>query len=114
MNILADYEPRTVKQTRGPRIKFLGKLLEGEQWTTKGHRPLDMLLEVWQTPAGALVATSSSVPVDGGGIEDLRAFVADSGVEAARDLAIMDFFDWDNHARTMAKRLGWSMTVEVA
>lgn len=113
MEIQNAYEPRTIKQSRGPRIKFVGRLLGGEQWTTKGARPMDMMIEVWETQGGALVATSSTVPADSGGFEDLRAAVFEGEDEQAKRLGVMDFFEWDNRARQMAKRLGWSMTVEV-
>ena len=47
--------------------------------------------------------------------EDARVTVVPptDDVQAMR-FAVLDAFDWDNRARSMARKLGWSLRTEVA
>lgn len=103
------FSPAEVRQTRGPVLEFDGRLLCEKTFETRGSPPLEIVLEIWETSGGALIAASYSHPADCDGYEDVRAAVIPpGGEEIDRHCAVMDFFDWHNHARDMAKkRLGW-------
>lgn len=106
-------------------MKFSGKLLAETEFRTSGG--MMMIYEVWETRAGAFVAVSRSEHADGGGFPDIRALVVEpvildatapgSGrewVELQRRIEVMDFFGWDNRARSMVrKELGWKLVLEV-
>lgn len=111
----ADYdEPHAIKQSRGPTIEFAGKLLASDEFTTKGRDPMKIRLEIWETRGGALIAASYSEPADREGFEDARAEVVEPSENAqAMRFAVMGFFGWDNRARSMARKLGWSLRMEV-
>lgn len=123
-----EFERATIKQTRGPTVVFSGELLASTEFRTTSRMATTMTMEVWETQGGAYVAVSRSEPIDGGGFADVRALVVDpvvlnelapasarDHVELQRRIAVMDFFGWDNRARSMArKELGWKLVLEVA
>jgi len=114
--IVADgetFERIKIKQTRGPQIRFEGALLASQEWQARGRK---LTIEVWETRAGALIGASYGEPTsERGGIADVRAHVVEpSDDPLAMQFEIMDFFDWDNRARSMAQReLGWKLVREV-
>ena len=107
-----EWERVEIVQMRGPTVEFTGRLLASTEFTTKGGA-LDMALEIGETKARALVAVSSGV-MAGREREDARVTVVPptDDVQAMR-FAVLDAFDWDNRARSMARKLGWSLRVEV-
>jgi hypothetical protein len=109
-----EFERVEFVQARGPTVEFTGRRLAETNWETNGARPLRIVQEVWETQGGALVAVSTSAPVDGDGFEDARVLVVEAtdDVQAMR-FAVMGHFDWNDRARSMAKKLGWSLRVEV-
>ena len=70
--------------------------------------------EVWETRAGALVAIVTTEPTDRDGFQSVRALVVEPqhDVQAMR-LAVMDFFDWHDCVRNMARKAGWDLRLEV-
>src|SRR5690606_8426491 len=52
--------PAEIRQSRGPILEFEGRPIACTEWTTKGHDPTDMKLELWQTRGGALIAVTRS------------------------------------------------------
>lgn len=113
---MTEYAKETIKQTRGPRIEFGGRLLCEDD-----SGPVHM--EVWETKGGALVAVTSANMHDGRDGLDVRAKVVNRGwcstVNAEMDqqimrFAVMDHFNWDNRARSMVKKIGWKLVQEVA
>jgi hypothetical protein len=107
-----EWERVEIVQMRGPTVEFTGRLLASTEFTAKGGA-LDMALEIWETKARALVAVSSGV-MAGREREDARVTVVPptDDVQAMR-FAVLDAFDWDNRARSMARKLGWSLRLEV-
>ena len=108
-----EWERVETVQMRGPTVEFTGRLLASTEFTTKGGA-LDMALEIWETKAGALVAVSSGMSWGRESREDARVTVVSptDDVQAMR-FAVLDAFDWDNRARSMARKLGWSLRLEV-
>ena len=100
-----EYEPIQIKQTRGPTLRFDGRLLAEN---TGG--PVE--LEIYETRGGALVAVSEGEMR--GGIDTRACVVEPCDDEQAMRLAVMEFFDFDNRARTMARKLGWRLVREIA
>ena len=104
-----------INVSRGARLEFSGKLLCCDTFTTSGRDPLEIELCIYQSEAGALIATSSAVPAERQGHETIKAVVVEPSedVQAMR-FAVMDFYDWELRARSMVtKRLGWSLRREV-
>ena len=111
-----EYKPEEINQSRGPVLAFRGRLIASEERETKGRDPMTVLTEIFETEGGAYVAVSSMAPIEREGFEDVRAAVIAPGPdEVARRCAVMDFFNWDHHARKMCvKKLKWRFRVEVA
>jgi hypothetical protein len=108
------YERVEIIPTRGPRLEFTGRLLAEEQWTGRGHDAIRAHIEIWETKGGALVATDETVRVGSHEEPRLRAAVVEPGDDSqAMRFAVMDFFDWSNRARNLAKKLGWSLRIDV-
>lgn len=106
------HEHITLPQDRGPTIEFSGALIAE---TTFDTRDRVMGLQIWETTGGALIAYSESNPFEG---EHGRSFRQATVVRPADEMdmqcAIMDAFDWNDRARSMArKQLGWQFKVEV-
>lgn len=109
-----EFERIEVVQQRGPRIEFVGRLLSEQEWVTRGSDPMKVAFEIWETQGGALVAISSTEPADRVGIEIVKAIVVERQDDVlAMRLAVMDFFDFHDRARTMARKIGWDLRVEV-
>ena len=104
----------TIRQNRGPAIKFTGRELASAEFTTKGREPLSWVLEIWETAGGAMIAVSSSTPAEWDGAPDVRATVVEPGEEQAMQFAVMDHFGWTTRAKTMVRdQLGWKLVLEV-
>lgn len=103
---MTEYSLKVIRQTRGPKIRFNGKLIASDY-----DGPLD--LEIWQSEGGALITVTIG---EMRGREDVRAEVVEPMEnEQAMHFAVMDHFNWDNRARTMVKeQLGWNLVREVA
>lgn len=109
-----EYERVEIVQASGPTIEFSGRLLAENGYTTRGPQPLEIRLEIWESLAGALVAVSSSTLPGNEGREDCRVTVVEPSEDAqAMRFAIMDAFEWRDRARSMARKLGWNLKVEV-
>lgn len=106
-----------IKQMRGPTIMFTGCQIASTEFETRGHDAMSMILEIWLTKGGALIAVSSTAPVDREGFEDVRATVVEpqEDVQAMR-LAVMDHFNWDSRARSMVREQlpDWDLVRRVA
>ncbi len=102
---IADYERVKIKQNRGPTYVFDGKLLAETSW--KSRHGDEMKLELWQTAGGALIpVTESDV--------ETRAIVIEPGEDFAMKCAVMDFWAWENRARSMVRKaLGWGFSMEI-
>lgn len=111
----AEYERVEIVQAAGPTVEFSGRLLAENGYTTRGPQPLEITMEIFETIGGALVAVSSSTLPGNEGREDCRVTVVEPSedVQAMR-FAIMDAFEWRDRARSMAKKLGWSLKLDVA
>lgn len=102
-SLAPDMERVEIVQTYGPTLEFTGRLLvEGQEdrATYRNHR------EIWQTEAGNLVAVYR-------GNDERGEMVAATVCDAGDHLAAMDAFRWNSYARTLAKKLDWSLRVEV-
>jgi predicted RNase H-like HicB family nuclease len=111
----AEYENVEIVQDRGPAIEFSGRLLCETSFETRGGRPLEITLEVWETRGGALVAVSSSTLPGESGREDARALVVPPHPnEQEMHFAVMDFYQWENRARSMVRKIGWKLRLKVA
>lgn len=101
------------KQHKGPTIEFTGRLLAETEFETRGADPMHVTFEIWETAGGALVAVVMTRPFNRG-FEIVRATVAERQDDAqAMHFAVMDHFDWGDAARNMARKLGWSLRMEV-
>jgi hypothetical protein len=104
-----------IAQTHGPLLEFTGRLLAETTFTTERADPLRISFEIYETAAGVLVAVSSTEPVERDGFEVVRATVVERQDDAqAMRFAVMEHFEFHPWARNMAKKLGWSLRLEVA
>lgn len=110
----ADHERVELKQHRGPTIEFTGQFLAENEFVTRGEDPIRVRFEIWQTVTGNLVAVTITEPATRVGFESVEATVVErqDDVQAMR-FAVMEHFDWNDGARNMARKLGWSIRVEV-
>lgn len=107
------FEAIEIAQTRGPTVEFNGRLLADATFPTQ--RSGDMTFEIYETEGGALVAVSIGEIPGQDHREDSRVVVVPptDDVQAMR-MAVMDAFDWSDRARSMVRKLGWVMRLEVA
>jgi hypothetical protein len=108
-----EYEEIKVSQTNGPTLEyhavnlaqFNSRSAGRERWT---------IGSIDQTPAGAYVAVLERCSDTEGEIDLISALVVEPGPdEAVRRQRVMDHFEWSDAARGMAKKLGWSIILEV-
>lgn len=100
-----EMQQKSIRQRRGPAIKFTGALIAKTEFEMKtGY---DMRMEVWQTEGGALIAVSETDM-------ETRAAVIEPGDEMDMRCAVMDAFDWAERARSMLRdQLKWKFVREV-
>lgn len=107
-----DYEHETVKPIDGPALAFSGRLIG--QWSSHHGNASDWYEgEVWQTPRGAYVAILTALEdQDGEAPNDYckAAVFPPCSDEQARRFEVIAFFNWRNHARGMARKMGWDLT----
>lgn len=110
----ASHERVEFKQHRGPTIEFTGRRIAQHEFETRGRDPMHVAFEIWETMAGNLVAVTITAPSMRDGFEIVEATVVErqDDVQAMR-FAVMEHFDWNDGARNMARKLGWSIRVEV-
>lgn len=132
MSILADTEralKRAVKRaeeldgewervefvpTRGPTTEFTGRLLAEDEFESKGRDPIAARMSIWETKAGALVAVDETQRLNEESTPRLAVLVAPPTTDVQEQrFAVMEHFGWSSRARSMARKLGWSLRVEV-
>lgn len=110
-----EYETVEIVQSRGPVIECQAVLLaENTYEDHSGREPVTIGMEIYQTKGGALLAVRSVDFEDDDRRSIVRACVAPPA-EDPRDMwfAVMDLFEWDDRARSMARKLGWSLKLDV-
>ena len=110
-----EFEDVRITQARGPTVAFRGNLIGETDFQTRSHDPLNISLVVWRTEGGALVAASYAAPADREGHETARVRVVErEDDEQAMHFEVLDHFEWDTRARSMArKQMGWDLTRHV-
>jgi hypothetical protein len=110
-----EYEKLRIIQPRGPTIQAQAKLLAKVEFEKRGQVPVDVTLEVYETVGGALIAVRRSMPIEFDGVEEVRALVVEPQDDAqAMHFEVMEHFDYEDRARTMARKLKWKLTRIVA
>ena len=104
-----------IKQQRGPTIDFVGEMLARNTFQTSGNDLLEVVFEIWETQGGALIAVSSSCPINRRGRVVTNATVVEPQEDKqAMHFAVLDHFDWHDRARSMARGLKWKTRKKVA
>lgn len=105
----------TIEQSHGPKIDFTGRVLAANEFTSKSEtNPMHVTMKVWQTKGGALIARLTTEPTYGDGYLSVRAEVVEPTDDVqAMWFAVMDFFDWTEGARSMARKMGWNLRRDV-
>ena len=89
-------------------MEFSGRQIARDEYETNGRDPLNVIMEVWQTRAGAIVGMRSAAPCEREGIEVVEVAVAEPQEDAvAMRFQIMDLFNWHDRAR-------WNAAAEFA
>lgn len=100
--------------TRGATVEFTGRLLAADEFETKGRDPIRAHMQIWETRAGALVAVDETQRLDGVSTQRLAVLICPpTGDAQEQRFAVMEHFGWSTRARTMARKLGWSLRIEV-
>lgn len=112
-SVAKEMERVELVQTRGPTVEFSGRQLAQTQFNDS--RTSDRVgFEIWETAGGALVAVIWSESSKGSDHDTCRVTVAPPTTDAQEQrLAVMEAFAWDLRARSMVKKLGWSLKIEV-
>jgi hypothetical protein len=102
------FERIRIARTRGPILRFNGKLFCEYEMSSKAHQDRWMTLAVYETPGGAWIvhkAANSDAP----GERDFHdAWVIEAPVPMeSRPTLVMEALDWSLPARNMAKQQGW-------
>ena len=116
----AQYDPKTLKPSRGAPVRFKGRIIAETEWDTKDG--CWMRFTVWETRGGAYIAqTSGDVP---GKPDQVHCSVtvvepiyddADERDETAMQIAVLQHWEFHDRAKAMLKReLGWAPVIEVA
>lgn len=103
-----------IGQKVGPKIKATGRILdELDEPASRGDRWYGGIL--YETVGGAYIADAINFSDVLGEVEVHNALILYPDMpELERQIAVLEHFAWTPQARTMAKRLGWKLTVEVA
>lgn len=108
-----DYEEMSVSQTNGPTLSYQAVNL-ADFSSKKEGRDRWTIGSIDQTPKGSYVAVLERCSDLPGEIDIITATVVEPGLdEAMRRHRVMDHFGWSDGARGMAKKLGWSIIVEI-
>lgn len=100
--------------TKGPTVEFTGRPIAEDIFKTRGSDPLSISMQIWETRGGALVAIDETVPEFAGATAKLAVKVCPpTGDAQGQRFAVMEHFGWSSRARSMARKLGWSLRVEV-
>lgn len=119
-----EFTRRKIKQTRGRVIHFNSRSLASMQWEarTQAGTPVTRAFVILEGQGGELVAFSESISPHQEVIDETRALLVRIGQPPAgwtpadeawvadvyhQRLAVMEFFSWEDRARTMARKLGW-------
>lgn len=100
--------------TKGATVEFTGRLLAKDEFETRGRDALTIRMEIWETKAGALVAIDDTEPLGDWATAKLAVKVCPPTSDAQEQrFAVMEHFGWSSRARSMARKLGWSLRMEV-
>lgn len=105
-----EWERFDILPTAGPRTGFMGRVIwEDEHRTPNGRSKRRELIE---TQGGALVAVDTSYALDDRERDLVKVHVAKPQEDqAAQRAEIMEFWDWDDGALALTKKLGWNTAV---
>lgn len=115
------FDPKTLKPSRGAPVKFIGRIIAETQWTTNDG--CWMRFTLWETRGGAYIAqTSGDVPGKPDQVhcsvtvvEHVGTFPIGERDEIAMQIAVLQHWEFHDRAKAMLKReLGWAPCIEVA
>lgn len=110
-----EWERHRVTQDRGATVRFTGKPL-GQFQTKTNEEGRSFEGELFVTKGGAYVAVARHFrewePGDVDESVGIEVFPPTED-ETMRRHAVMAFFQWSDHARSMARKIGWSATWDV-
>lgn len=112
--LAGEWERVEFQPDQGPTVEFTGRMLAERDFEPKSRDPIRVILQVWETKGGALVAVEEKAPTDGEGRSRLAVGVfRPTGDAQDQRFAVLDFFGWTSRARDIARKLGWSVRTEV-
>lgn len=106
---MTDYEPQIIKQNRGPRIEFDGRMI-GEM-STRSDGDLHWIENtLWETPSGKWVLEIRKCSDKEGQQDFAEAHVFDQADDMERKIAVVDALNWEFKAQQwVKKKLGWKL-----
>lgn len=110
-----EWARKRLTQDRGPTVRFTGKSL-GMFETKINAEGRSFEGEVFLTQGGAYVAVARHLkewePGEVDESVEIEVFPP-ANDETLRRHAVLAFFQWSDHARSMARKIGWSATWDV-
>lgn len=109
------WEQVELPQAHGPTLEYLGKLLAETAFQVMHQgEPLKVRLELWESKAGAMIPVTYRSRSDGHD-EEIEAAVIEPDEDAQRmRFDVMSAWDWGLRARSLVRKLGWSLRQDVA
>ncbi len=93
-----------IVQTRGPTLEFVGRELYSDSYE---NERASYHLDLYTTLSGKLVVVWETHSDSTGSFVRAKAFDGDQTMD------ILDWLEWGEMARTMAKKMGWALKVSV-
>jgi hypothetical protein len=112
--MMMTYEKQRVSQTKGPTYKFNGRLLIEADDNPRNDKNKWLINQVWETEGGAWIAVLIGANDDKDADFVKAAVIEFDFDEQARIFEVMDALEWSKVARSLARKMGWSLNVEVA
>lgn len=102
----------TLRISRGPSLRFTGELIASDEWEANNGRTIR--IEFWQTAGGNLIGVRYSKGDwdENWSVSEAVVIDAADDIQAQR-FALLDWFQWEMRARSLAKGLKWNLTREV-
>lgn len=106
------WERVEIAQSRGPLLEFTGRLVAESTHQSGGREAGSVTFELWETRAGEWIASTMITPDRGRARASAVRIPADADLDARR-MACMDHWEWNDRARSMVRKLGWSLREDV-
>lgn len=107
-----DWERVEIAQSAGPIVEFTGRRIAENTFQARGRQPATVTYELWETRQGVWIAVTMARPDRGRATASALQVPADVDPDRRRR-ACMEHWGWTDGARSMVRKLGWSLREDV-